>query len=64
MDKYICIEDYKDIKKGDIVNVDNPYLVIQSYVFIYHRKKARLTNLFILEMHFKKEANNGESIKA
>jgi len=50
MDKYICIQDWNEIKQGDIVSVE-----IGIQVHITFNKHTTCTDEFILEMHFEKE---------
>ena len=56
MKDYFCIEDFRTVKKGDIVKV-GIYTVTDHLIPLVHIKKKRVihcTNEFILAMHFKK----------
>jgi len=48
--KYICTQDYKDIKQGDMVAVE----VGEYQVYITSGKSVYCTNEFVLSMHFEK----------
>lgn len=47
---YFCTDSYNDIPLGSIVLVD----IGEHQVYINHNKHVTCTNLFILEMHFKR----------
>ena len=53
---YFCIEDFRTIKKGDIVKV-HIYTATDQLIPLVHIKNklvVHCTNEFILAMHFKK----------
>ena len=56
MDDYLCIENFRTIKKGDIVKV-HIYIdtdMIVPFIQIIKNKVVHCTNEFILAMHFEK----------
>lgn len=48
--EYICIQEFKTIKVGDIVKVE----IGKHQVYITHNKAVHCTNEFILKMHFER----------
>jgi len=49
--RYICIEKFRDIPLNAIVYVE----IDGDRVYFYYNKRLSVGNLFLLDMHFKKE---------
>ena len=51
--EYECMKDFRTIKQGDIVNVRERTTTLGTTVYITKGRETNITNLFILEQHFK-----------